>query len=513
MQTIFLSLLVSFSFFLKSTAQTNTKTKPNVLIIYTDDHRYSGIHELGKQKVQTPNMDNLIKNGISFSNTYLQGAFHGATCIPSRAMLLTGRDLFHLKGKGSYIPKEHITIGETFRKSGYNTHAVGKWHQDKESYIRSFKTAHRVMGLGHYLEDHYRMPMWHYNNGFKKDEAYLLSYDNKKIVEKPFSNKLKRGPFGTEKTGPHTSEVFAESASNYISSYKDVKPFFMYLAFHAPHDPRQAPEEYKKKYPYKTIELPPSHMQQHPFDNGHIYLRDEKLAEWPRTKEVAQKELASYYAIITHLDDQIGKVVTALKKSGKYENTIIVLAGDSGLAVGNHGLLGKQNVYDEDGLHVPFIISGGLIKEKGKKVGALSYIHDIFPTICDLAKIEKPKSILGKSLLPVIENKKNVIRPYTYHAYLQYQRAFRKGDFKLIEYVKGKDYNWRTKLEEVRGSRVTQLFNIKKDPWETFDLVSFPEYAELVALIKKEMKEAAIKEEDKAIRLGIKYDFWENYKD
>ncbi|WP_221420341.1 sulfatase-like hydrolase/transferase [Fulvivirga sp. M361] len=491
------------------------KNKPNILVIYTDDHRYTGIHALGKQQVKTPHMDRLVENGISFSNTYLMGAFTGATCTPSRAMLLTGRDLFQLDGIGKNIPTDHTTMGEAFKKAGYNTHMVGKWDQDRHSLVRSFDTVERVMGLGLYLEDHFRMPLWDYSKGkdLHNDQAYLLGYDTQgKLVEKPMTHQYKRGPFGTEEDGPHTSEVFAEKASEYIEGYTSKKPFFMYLAFHAPHDPRQAPKAYVERYPPEKMLLPPSYASQHPFDNGHLYLRDEKLAEWPRTPQIVQKELAAYYAIITHLDAQIGKVISALKKSGQYENTLIILAGDSGLAVGNHGLLGKQNVYDEDGIHVPFILSGGAIKDKGRKIDALSYLHDIFPTLCDLAQIEVPESVTGKSLLPVIAGKEKETRAYTYHAYLHFQRAFRQGDYKLIEYVRADAYDAKTKMESKKGSRVTQLFNIKKDPWETFDLVGFPEYQALLESMRKEMKQAAMDHGDDNVRMGLPYGFW-NYFD
>ena len=111
-------------------------TKPNVLLIYTDDHRYSGVHVLGKQAVQTPNIDALAEEGIVFNNTYLMGSFSGATCILNRAMLHSGRQLF--KQKGHSIPKEHKTIGETFQDARYYIHIVGKWHQDNASLVRSF---------------------------------------------------------------------------------------------------------------------------------------------------------------------------------------------------------------------------------------------------------------------------------------------------------------------------------------------------------------------------------------
>ncbi|SFC03435.1 Arylsulfatase A [Algibacter lectus] len=488
--------------------------KPNVLVIFTDDHRYSGVHALGGMDVKTPNIDLLAADGVTFDNTYLMGAFTGATCVASRAMLLTGTNLFELGGAGHKILEKSKTIGETFQKEGYNTHIIGKWHQDGESLKRSFTSGDKIMGRGLYLVDHFRMPFydWDKAGAFKKEDAYLLGYDDRgNIIRKPVPKDAKRGPTGTEENGPHTSEVIANEASNYFNTYKSKKPFMMYLAFHAPHDPRQAPQKYKDMYPAEAITLPPSYMPQHPFDNGHMFLRDEELAPWPRTTEVAKQQLADYYAIITHLDVQIGKVITALKESGQYENTLIVFSGDSGLAVGNHGLMGKQNIYDEDGIHVPLIFSGNLIKNKGTRFNALSYIHDIYPTICDFVQVPIPVSVSGKSLTPVIKNKKNQVRNSTYHAYRQFQRAFRKGDYKLIEYVRANDFSNKNGAS-ITGSRVTQLFNIKKDPWETQDLSFFPENKEIIAEMRLEMKAKAIEIGDKKENIqGEKYDFWDFY--
>ena len=492
--------------------QAQKKKKPNVIVIYTDDHRYTGIHELGGMPVKTPNIDKLAKNGVVFTNTYLMGAFSGATCMPSRAMLHTGRQLFKLKGKGRELPVDHHTMGETFQNSGYQSHIIGKWHQDRGSLSRSFDSGDHVMGIGVYLTDHYRMPLWDWDKKgvFPKKDAYLIEFDEKgKEKQRPIVKTDKRGPTGTEKLGPHTSEIFARDAVNYIKKYKKRDPFFMYLAFHAPHDPRQAPQKYKDMYPIDQMELTPSYQLQHSFDNGDMVLRDEALAPWPRTEQVAKEHLASYYAIITHLDAQIGKVIAALKKTGKYENTLIVLAGDSGLAVGNHGLMGKQSLYDEDGIHVPFIISGGAAPNSGKRLGAYSYIHDIFPTICDLVQIPIPNSVDGLSMLPVIKGEQEQVREYTYHAYKQFQRAYRRGDYKLIEYVRSEGEHYK-KGKFTAGSRVTQLFNFKKDPWETKDLSFLPEYRSILDSMKKEMIEKAIELKDKeGNTLGVKYDFWQ----
>lgn len=489
--------------------------KPNVLVIYTDDHRYSGVHTLGGQAVKTPNIDELANKGIAFTNAYLMGSFSGATCIPSRAMLHTGRNLFELEGIGYNIPTSHTMLGEAFMNAGYYAHHVGKWHQDMNSLSRSFRSGEKVVGKPLYLVDQFRMPYsdWKSDGSFKPEDCYLLQYDESgEVIRRPLTKDDKPGPKGTEKNGPHVSEVLAEAAVEFIIEYDKKEPFFTYLAFPCPHDPRQAPQKYHDMYPVDEIELPPSYMTQHPFDNGHIVLRDELLAEWPRTKEIARKHLSEYYAIITHLDAQIGLVIEALKEAGKYNNTIIIFAGDSGLGVGNHGLMGKQNIYDEDGIHVPFIISGGLINEddKGRREDALCYIHDIMPTICDLARIEIPKTVTGKSLVPEINNDVEQLRDYTYHAYRQHQRAYRKADYKLIEYVRAPDYD-KTRGEFVAGSRVTQLYNITKDPWETFNLADYPEYQDNVSSMRSEMKEKSIELGDQADGKRTKVDFWKYF--
>ena len=159
--------------------QTEKDNKPNVLLIYNDDHRYTGIHALGGQAIFTPNIDELFNNGISFSNTFLMGSFSPATCVPSRAMLLTGKQLFHLKEKGHLIPSTDTTIEEAFHEAGYESHIIGKWHQDGASLSRTFDSGGRIMGMGAYLLDHFRMPFWDWNKEgkFEKKDAYLLQYD------------------------------------------------------------------------------------------------------------------------------------------------------------------------------------------------------------------------------------------------------------------------------------------------------------------------------------------------
>jgi len=508
---MFRKLVWGVSLFAFAATTLNAADKPNVLLIFTDDHRYSGVGILGGQPVKTPHLDQLASEGKIFTDTYLMGSFTGATCIASRAQLLSGRDLFNLRGGGATIPEEHTTIGEAFQRAGYHAHHVGKWHQDRGSLKRSFNDGDTIMGTGGYLTDHFRMPYldWDPSGAFSPENAYLLTYNAEgKITKRPVSKDDKRGPTGTEKDGPHSSEVFADKASAFIRNRKQGDPpFFMYLAFHAPHDPHHSPQEYLDMYPTESMSLPPAYQLQHPFDNGHLSIRDERLAPWPRTPEVAKNYLAHYYAIITHLDAQIGRVIEALKQSGQYDNTIIAVSGDSGLAVGSWGLTGKQNLYNEGGIHVPIIFSGK-ITGKGERLDALTYIHDIYPTLTELAGIQTPESVGGRSFAGVVQGKSKSFREYTYHAYRQHQRAYRKGDYKLIEYVRAPDSIRQGQVKFVSGSRVTHLFNIKTDPWETTNLSFQTKYQELLASMKSGMKEAAETYEKKRVP-----SFWDYYQE
>jgi len=207
-------------------------------------------------------------------------------------------------------------------------------------------------------------------------------------------------------------------------------------------------------------------------------VRDEKLAPWPRTPEIIQEHIAAYYAMITHLDAQIGRILDALKKSGKAKNTIIVFAGDNGLALGQHGLMGKQNVY-EHSIRVPLIFAGAGIP-RNKKTNALCYLNDIYPTLCELAGIPVPGTVEGKSLVPVLKNKNKKVRNNVFYAYRNFQRGIRTND------------NWKLIRYNVNNRDTVQLFNLNKDPWEMNNLAPDPAYnsklKELTAMLEEYMR-------------------------
>lgn len=218
-------------------------------------------------------------------------------------------------------------------------------------------------------------------------------------------------------------------------------------------------------------------MPQHPFDNGEMLVRDEQLAPWPRTPKIVREALADYYSCVTYLDAQVGRIVATLKKNGQYDNTIIVFAGDHGLAIGSHGLFGKQNLYDHS-MHTPLIIAGPGVP-KNKRSDAFVYLLDIFPTMCDLSGVAIPPSVEGLSLVPVMQGKQKTRRDTIFTAYRNVQRAIRDRRWKLIMYPQ---------------INKTQLFDLKNDPNELNDLSSNPKFAgelvRMISLLKKRQAEA-----------------------
>jgi arylsulfatase A-like enzyme len=395
--------------------------KPSILHIHADDHRPDGLRALGNKVLQTPNLDTLVERGFVFTRCYTQGSMVGAVCLPSRTMMLTGRSLFRIPGR-EQKGDPATTLPSVIKSAGYET-----WHMGKAGN--------------------------EYTTGLKAFDTNLLD---------------EKG----ERAG--ASRRHADATIKFVTERDKSKPFYIYLAPSVPHDPRSAEPQFHRLYDPSKIALPPAFMPVHPFDNGDMIVRDEKLAPWPRTPADTKQQLADYYACVTGLDHHVGRIFEALKKTGQWDNTIIIFTGDNGLSLGEHGLFGKQNLYEFGGMHVPLVIAGPGVP-KGRS-DALVYLMDLFPTFCDFAGATPPQPIEGRSLAPVIRGKAAKVRDALYTAYRECQRAVRDDRWKLIRYPQ---------------VNVTQLFDLRADPRELTNLADKPEHAgkvkEMLALLKKEM--------------------------
>jgi arylsulfatase A-like enzyme len=415
--------------------------RPNVLFLFADDQRADTIAALGNSVIKTPNLDRLVRRGLSFRHAYMQGAMQGATCIPSRAMLLSGRNLFHID--------ERLLRDETwpaaFGQAGYHTVLIGKWHNGAASVSRCFQEAHAVFLGG-------------MTNPLK---APLRELVHGKLTPPRIASR-------------HACAVFADAAIKVLRQ-PQKSPFFCYVAFDAPHDPHIVPADFPIRYDASAIPLPPNYLPQHPWDNGEMTIRDERLLPWPRTPEQVRGLLAEYYRYISYLDAQIGRVLDALAASPYAKNTIVVFSADSGVSRGSHGLIGKQNLY-EGAVGVPLILAGPGIPA-GKTTDALCYLFDVLPTLGKLCHVPGPTTSEGVPFLATLRDPVKPARPYLIFAYRDVQRAIRDKRWKLIRYP--------------QVDRM-QLFDLKNDPYECTNLAGRAPYAakvrELTTLLAKEMR-------------------------
>lgn len=414
----------------------DAEKKPNIIFFLADDQTRNTINALGNSQVTTPNLDKLVADGTFFKNAYIMGAMNGAVCAPSRAMLMTGRALFNIDPTGNTIDTTHTTLPKALGNSGYHTFHIGKWHNGKPAFTHSFDDGSKIFFGG--MHGQYQVPTYEFDKG-KDYSKERLNVPSKK----------------------HSSELYADAGVSFLDKYDSEKPFFMYMAFQAPHDPREMPKEYLDMYDPDSIYLPINFKETHPFNNGELDIRDEWLAGYPRTKKEVRANIAAYYAMITHMDAQIGRVLNKLEEKGLAENTIIVFAGDNGLAVGQHGLMGKQNLY-EHSINVPLLFKGPGIP-KGKIVNSFAYLFDIYPTLCDLTRINIPWTVEGQSLKPAFEGNIPQVRNGMFFAYKNFQRAVRNDQYKLIKY-------------NIDNEEVTQLFDLENDPYETHNLTELMQY-------------------------------------
>ncbi len=464
-----LSLLLSGVLMMLSPAA----EKPNIVFIITDDQSADAVAAsklwgAETSGLQTPHLDRLYQNGTVFRQAYNMGAWHGAVCVASRSMLMTGRFVWNTraqeKSKFSDMLAREKTWSQRMKRAGYTTYLSGKWHVEADAKKIFDHTANIRPGMAPTVPESYKRPV-----------------EGKKDNWNPADPQTR----GLWTGGKHWSEVLADDAESFVKQAAgEKKPFFLYLAFNAPHDPRQAPQSWLDQYPVETIPIPENFLPLNPHRaimgmekaNGSGVLRDEQLAPFPRTEFAIRTHRKEYFALISHTDEQIGRIIKALEKAGVANNTMIVFTSDHGLAIGRHGLMGKQSMY-EHSLRVPFVMSGPHIPQ-GKVIDERIYLQDAVATSLDIAGADR-EGIDFKSLLPLMKGDAKKHYDAIYGAYeMGSQRAVIDGKDKLILYPR---------------DRVALLFDLEKDPLEKNAITESPDseivkkrlFAKLLAWQKK----------------------------
>ena len=400
----------------------NAKTdesKPNVLFIFTDDQRFDTIAALGNPAIVTPGLDRIARRAFVFENAYCLGGNSGAVCIPARNMVMSGRAWFRfnydrrkeavVERNTPYADPARATFPKSMCAAGYETYYSEK-------------------------------------SGTANLPQIQTQFDHIQNVH--MVNALATG---------RPARVVVNDAITFLRSRRDrPRPFFMYLGLPCPHDPRWATKRFRDLYDPAKIPLPANYGSIHPWNIGSMTIRDERLAPWPRTKDTIRRHLHDYYSLISSMDHDISRLLDALDELSLTDQTIVVFSSDQGLALGSHGLMGKQNVYD-DTMKIPLLFAGPGIQPGRSE--ALAYLHDIFPTVCEFVGAAKPKGIDGLSLAPVVSGRADRVREALMLAYMDTQRSVRDSRWKLIRFPK---------IDR------TLLFDLSTDPREVTDLSGDP---------------------------------------
>lgn len=486
-------LLVAFSAVAQTNSSKSIKQKPpNIVYIYADDLGYGELGCYGQQKIETPNIDKLAKNGMRFTQHY---AF--PVCAPSRYSLMTGINSgkAYIRGNNEWeergpvwnfkameenpflegqwpIPDSTFTIAEMLKQSGYTTGLVGKWGLGAPF---TAGTPNR-QGFDYFYGYICQRQDHTYYNGHLWENETRVPLDNKVVdpnVKFPKDlDPLDEKNYEVYQQNVYGPDMLIKAALNFLDKNKN-KPFFLYYPSPLPHLSLQAPKKWVDYYHQKFGE-------EKPFLGGSYF-----PCRYPH---------ATYAAMISRLDEEVGQIVEELKKNGNYDNTIIMFCSDNGPASdagvdpvffnsgepfkGNYGW-GKGYVH-EGGIREPFIVQWpGKVKASSTS-DLISATIDMMPTFCELLKQPTPKNIDGLSILPTLMGKSNQQKQheYLYWEFPEYngQQAVRMGNWKAV------------RLNILKGELKTQLFDLSKDIQEQNDVAA--QHPDIV----KEMENIMIRE-------------------
>jgi len=419
---------------------------PNFVVIITDNQRFDTIAALGNPVIKTPNLDRLVRGGTTFTR-----AVAYPLCTPSRTEMLTGCSALRtgVFGFSERPPKELAFWPAVMRDRGYQTWHIGKWHIVGAPSEYGYTDAGAMVRSGGP-----RTPPLYGRHGRE-----ITGYRNSVFSSNRPDVKLTQPVAITA----DIDRYFADSAIEVIER-KPPQTFFLHVNFTAGHDPYLTPDGFQPAYDPEKIPLPPNFLPEHPFDHGNLRGRDELLLPWPRTAEMIREELAYYYAELSYMDQQVGRIVSALEKSDQLKNTIVIFASDHGRGLGSHGLVGYHCMY-EHSISAPVIFYGqgipaGVIRD------AQCYLRDLFPTVCELSSTQVPAAVEGRSLVPVLQGQANEIYECVFGSFQQFSRMVRTDRWKYIYYPH---------LDKA------QLFDLKSDPHEMHDLSHVPDHSQIAA--------------------------------
>ena len=463
--------LLALGFLLTTALSASEATKLNVLFIAVDDLRPE-VNASGSKLIKTPNLDRIAARGTTFDRAYCQQA----VCSPSRSSLMTGRrpDSTRVWDLETHFRKalpEAVTVAQHFKNNGYFTQGMGK------IFHGGFDDA----------------PSWSVPWGTPKAPTYASAEAQKQQADPANTNKKGKIKGPATESADVQDDTFVDGkvsllAAETLTELKNKgQPFFLAVGMARPHLPFVAPKKYWDLYDPNAIYVPAFQKlpEGTPEFVGH---NNSELKSYSDVPDVGQVDEATarhlrhgYYASISYMDAQVGLVLDALDKQGLAENTVIVLWGDHGWQLGEHGLWHKHTNF-EIATRAPLLISMPGQKAAGRKSASLAEFIDIYPTLADACGLPKPKDIEGVSLRPVLDNADAKVRPV---AISQYPRT---DAGKALMGYSIRDDRWRLVLWRNRADNTihaTELYDEVGDPHETVNVATRAEHAEVVARLTK----------------------------
>ncbi|MBT3384371.1 MAG: sulfatase [Prolixibacteraceae bacterium] len=442
--TFLLLFLLTFGF-----TNTQSQNKPNVLFIAVDDLRPE-LGCYGQSHIKSPNIDKLAESGLVFNRAYCNIPVCGA----SRASIMSGirpnkhRFLNYSCWQDLDVPGI-VSLPMHFKNNGYKTVSLGKIYH------------HITDGKGSWSET-----PWSPNGDWQGWQAYVLPESHEQI--EPRKNGIGiNGPSFESPDGPdhiYPDGIIANEAVRKLNEFKNNEnPFFLAVGFLKPHLPFNAPKKYWDLYDFDKIELPenmrkPDNAPDECMHNfGELRNYTDVPDNGPMDDEFMRKLIHGYYACVSYTDTQIGKVLNELKRLGLAENTIVILWGDHGWHLGEHGLWCKHCNFEKV-LHTPLILKAPG-KKKNIKTNALVEYVDIYPSLCELAGLEKPFHLQGKSFVPLTENAQ---QPWKEEIYCRWIKG---------ETIVTQTHTYTEWLNNNTGETTARmLYNLVEDPEETVNI-------------------------------------------
>lgn len=438
----------------------------NIVFLFSDEHTGTALGNSGHPVVRTPNLDRLSEQCYTYDNAYCNYPI----CTPSRLSMLTGQyphqiDAWDL---GAILDRQHKTWGDYLKDVGYETVLCGRTH---------FNGKDRLLGFSDRLLDD--LPRWRHTSGRPpRRTADARRGSNSHVAE--------CGPGDHEHTryDREVTDLAADFLQRKATSLSD-KPFLLYCGYMHPHFPLIAPPEFYSWYDPDTLELPDTWNE--PLESQHPVIQHHRWAwrnDIPPPEDIVRCALASYYALVSCLDAQIGQILDAIESSQLSENTVVIYTSDHGEMAGSHGIWQKQCFY-ESAVKVPLMLRLPS-KETGRVKQNVSLI-DVLPTLLEITGLEKPAELPGESLIEIARNQQHkttrtVFSEYHHMGMLNAGYMLKRGDYKLCHYV---------------GNQ-PQLFNIDIDPLENSDLALNPDYAEIRSTLEDALYEIVDPESEDA---------------